>query len=343
MKKTLYGAIDGLKAIAAIGVVMIHMLSNNNYMLGSRQMVENVTLLFINLIFLFMVLSAFGMCCGYYEKVMNSEIVISKFYSKRYKKILPFFSLLVIIDFIMAPSKATLIEAFADLTLAFGFLPECGNIKVIGVGWYLGVLFVFYMIFPFFCYLISTRRKAWSVLVICIIYNYVGRVYFGITSNNILFCSCYFVLGGILFLYRDKLQEISNKYSKLIVGGILIFSYLYFICYYKLEGQTTEVLLVICALSVTYVLGENRKILNNKVTQFISGISLEIYLAHMMIFRCVEKTGLNYLLGDGWLQYVFTVVLVLILTVIFACTFKFAYRRIPQYILHMKDRLGKQT
>ena len=107
MKKILYGAIDGLKVIAALGVVMVHMSTNNNYTLGSEQIVENVTRLFTNIIFLFITLSSFGMCCGYYEKIMNNEIKINEFYSKRYKKILPFFSLLVIIDFIMAPSKAT--------------------------------------------------------------------------------------------------------------------------------------------------------------------------------------------------------------------------------------------
>ena len=58
--------------------------------------------------------------------------------------------------------------------------------------------------------------------------------------------------------------------------------------------------------------------MENKITRFISGISLEIYLSHMVIFRVVEKVGLHRLIGDGWLQYGLIVAVVLVGTVIFA-------------------------
>ena len=60
------------------------------------------------------------------------------------------------------------------------------------------------------------------------------------------------------------------------------------------------------------------RILENRFTAFISGISMEIYLSHMVIFRVVEKVGLNTMFGNGLLQYVITVVLVLIGATIFA-------------------------
>ena len=78
-----------------------------------------------------MVISAFGMCCGYYEKILKNEITLEKFYVKRFKKILPFFALLVFVDLIMSPSIESLYEAFADLTLMFGFLPNAGNILLL--------------------------------------------------------------------------------------------------------------------------------------------------------------------------------------------------------------------
>ena len=59
-------------------------------------------------------------------------------------------------------------------------------------------------------------------------------------------------------------------------------------------------------------------ILENKVTKFISGISMEIYLSHMVIFRAVEKLGLNKMIGNGWLQYAATVVMVLMGAILFA-------------------------
>ena len=45
---------------------------------------------------------------------------------------------------------------------------------------------------------------------------------------------------------------------------------------------------------------------------------MEIYLSHMLIFRIIERIGLNTMVGNGWLQYVVTVVLVLGGTVLFS-------------------------
>ena len=59
-------------------------------------------------------------------------------------------------------------------------------------------------------------------------------------------------------------------------------------------------------------------ILENRVTKFLSGISMEIYLSHMVIFRVIEKLGINRMLGSGWLQYLVTVVTVLIGAIVFA-------------------------
>lgn len=138
-----YGAIDGLRTIACIGIVMMHMRANNDYVMntsnGAAGFVYNTVIAsFTNFVFLFMTVSAFGMCCGYYDKVLNNKISISEFYSKRFKKIWPFFAVLVFLDVIVSPSANAVYEAFADLTLLFGFLPEAGNITVIGVGWFIG-------------------------------------------------------------------------------------------------------------------------------------------------------------------------------------------------------------
>ena len=39
---------------------------------------------------------------------------------------------------------------------------------------------------------------------------------------------------------------------------------------------------------------------------------MEVYLSHMFIFRVIEKLRLNVVLGNGWVQYVVTVVIVTI-------------------------------
>ena len=45
---------------------------------------------------------------------------------------------------------------------------------------------------------------------------------------------------------------------------------------------------------------------------------MEIYLSHMVILRVVEKLKLNRILGNGWLQYIVTSVLVITGATVFA-------------------------
>ena len=45
---------------------------------------------------------------------------------------------------------------------------------------------------------------------------------------------------------------------------------------------------------------------------------MEIYLSHMVVFRVFEKLHLNTVFGNGWLQYVITVVTVILGTAAFA-------------------------
>lgn len=85
-KPKIYSSIDGLRTIAAIGIVMMHIAANTNYEI-SGYVYGRIIPSFTNFVFLFMEISAFGMCCGYYEKVRNNQISYDDFYAKRFKKI----------------------------------------------------------------------------------------------------------------------------------------------------------------------------------------------------------------------------------------------------------------
>lgn len=319
MGKKHYGAIDGLRTIAALGIVMMHIQANTSYKI-SGYLYERIIPEFTNFVFLFMVISAFGMCCGYYEKVLNNEISISEFYKRRFLKTLPFFGILVIIDLLMSPSVDSFAQAFADLTLLFGFLPNAGDIEVIGVGWFLGLVFVFYLCFPFFCFLIETKKRAWFSFFISLIYNFLCANYFEIDRRNILYSACFFLAGGLFYLYRDEISKI-NKFA--VLAGV----WLTVILYYTIGGNTITLLLV-SVLLLMYVTLASKGVLQNKLTKFLSGISMEIYLSHMLMFRVVEKTGLHTVLGDGWIQYIVTVVLVFAGTVIFSFVMKCVIERV---------------
>ena len=310
--KERYGTIDSLRMIACIGIMMMHIQANNNYEI-TGYFYNTVIPSFTNFVFLFMTVSAFGMCCGYYEKVMNQTISLPDFYAKRFKKILPFFGVLVLIDVVISPSRAALFEAFADLTLLFGFLPNAGNISVIGVGWFLGLVFVFYLCFPFFCVLLANKKRAWISFAMSLLYNFVCAEYFEVGRSNILYSACFFLAGGLIYLYRKELTKISSYITAVFVAAS-------FVVYYLMGGHVINCLIVsmcllMCAISV-------RGVLENRITRFFSNISMEIYLSHMVLFRVIERLGLNTRFGNGWLQYLITVVLVLTATVIFSVVMK---------------------
>lgn len=245
--KERYGTIDGLRMIACIGIMMMHIQANNNYEI-TGYFYNTVIPSFTNFVFLFMTVSAFGMCCGYYEKVMNQTISLSDFYAKRFKKILPFFGVLVLIDVVISPSRAALFEAFADLTLLFGFLPNAGNISVIGVGWFLGLVFVFYLCFPFFCVLLANKKRAWISFAVSLLYNFVCAEYFEVGRSNILYSACFFLAGGLIYLYRKELTKISSYITAVFAAASIV-------VYYLMGGRVINCLIVsmcllMCAISV---------------------------------------------------------------------------------------------
>lgn len=307
--KKYYGSADGLRTIACIGIVMMHVAENSTYSIQGY-LYDTVIPSFTDFVFLFMMLSAFGMCCGYYNKMLSGKISLSEFYGRRFKKIFPFFAVLVLLDVVMSPSAGSFCEGFADLTLMFGFLPDPRSITVIGVGWFLGLIFVFYICFPFFCVLIGNRRRAWTVFGLSLVWHFICLFYFGANRANILYSACFFLAGGLVYLYREQIES----WNKWAAAGLVFAATA--VCYGT--GRNTAACMAVSAASLIYAVADRGKLLNNRITKFFGGISMEIYLSHMVIFRLAEKLKLTSILGDGWRQYIFTLIIVLCGSVIFS-------------------------
>ena len=198
-----------------------------------------------------MMVSGFGMCCGYYQKIIDRKISMEDFYKKRYIKIWPYFALLCALDFVISPSKESLSEVFANLTLCQGLLPNA-NITVIGVSWTLAVIFVFYMLFPFFCFLLGNKKRAWGVAIVALVFNFLCGSYFNADRTNIVYDAIYFIAGGLIYLYRKELAEFAQKH-KVITGAILLAAT---VAYFVL-GSSTFTMLFFCVAALLYTLGCN--------------------------------------------------------------------------------------
>lgn len=358
-----YDSIDGLRAIAASGIIFMHVKANTNFALTGYRPVSNFifnTLIpqCTHLVFLFMIVSGFSMCCGYYEKVSNGTISLASFYEKRYKKILPYFALLVLLDIVVALLTSgltigSIYEAFANLTLTFSLLPNA-NISVIGVGWTLGAIFLFYMLFPFYCFLLKTKRRAWGSLVISVIYNIACTNYFLNTDhvvesfgnrNNFLFCTMFFISGGLIYLYRDEICGIKKKYKVILMIACVVVLAVFFVNPWggvvgKTAGEESLIAqnftnmwyLLTFSVWLMYSIGTHGMILNNRMAKYLSGISMEIYLCHMVTFRVIEKLHLVYLFGTGRLAYVATTAMVIIGSILFALCAKWFLKKVENGI-----------
>ena len=327
-----YEGIDGLKAYAIIGIALMHVLANGEYGIGGF-VFERLIPSFTNLVFLFMMVSGFGMCCGYYQKIVNQKISVEDFYKKRYIKIWPYFALLCALDFVISPSKESLFEVFANLTLCQGLLPNA-KISVIGVSWTLAVIFVFYMLFPFFCFLIGNKKRAWGVAVVALVFNWLCTNYFKAGRTNIVYDAVYFIAGGLIFLYRKELAEFASKH-KIIAGAVLLIAT---VAYFALGGSTLT-MLFFCVVALVYTLGCKRGgVLVNPVAKFLGGISFEIYLCHMVIYRVLEKLHLVHLFGNGLLAYIFTAVAVICGSVVFSVCAKWFLNKVETFL---KERVRR--
>lgn len=330
-----YEAFDGLRAYSAIGIAVMHVLVNLPYNRSGNFITATLIPSFTNFVYLFMIISAFGMCCGYYERIKRGEMRPNDFYMKRYKRLLPFFALLVVLNVVMDHNLDAIYEGFADLTLCFNLLPNA-DIKVIGVGWYLGIVFLFYMLFPFFVFLIDNKRRAWKTMALALAFCFVAIEYFytdkfinfEVRRHNIIYSSPFFITGGIIYLYRERLQVWSRQHSWLVAAACLLFTAVVLTCpkLFRHVGFVVGMCLVYGSYLI-YAMGNTPKWLYNRVTRYLGNISLEIYLCHMVMFRVVGLFHLERYIDRPMVLYGTTCVLVLIGAVAFSHIVK--YRMFP--------------
>lgn len=275
---------------------------------------------------MFMVISGFGMCSGYYERIKNQKISVEDFYLRRYRKILPFFGLLILADVLVEHSLESLAEGFIEMTLVFGFLPN-NQLNVIGVAWTLGVIFVFYIVFPFIVFLISNKRRAQFTFIVSLVIQTLCGIYFMTgrfvpanysSKHSFLFCVPYFIAGCLVYLYKESIRRKVNEREQLSLLLCLVATVLYYVLPHEVKSFNLNdfMIMILYALWLMYAIGTTNRVLCNKVAKKISEISMEIYLAHMVCFRIAERIGFTQLFGNGVISYISVTIIILLILII---------------------------
>ena len=336
-----YDNLDGLRTISCLCIIAMHIRANASYKL--HPVFDEIVASWTHFVPLFLMISGFGMFCGYYNRFKSNNIDLNNFYMKRYKKLLPFFVTLIVIDIVMDRSLAHVIEGMTEATLAFGLLPN-NQPDVIGVSWTLGVIFLFYMLFPFVVYLCWTKRRAWIAFAVSIVLSLFGTFYYftdkfvieGFAArHNFLYCAPFFIAGGIIYLNIDVIKGFIMRLRWVwLVFCIILTLAWYLVPDYENEGLLMIKNLILFLPWLMYAISANSKILNNKVMKYLSGISLELYLAQMVIFRAVEKVKVLYLLGHSWISFIVVWIGIVIGLIVFIEIWKRIWKLVQRQLNH---------
>lgn len=291
------------------------------------------------------------MCCGYFTKFTTKKIDIAYFYHRRYGKILPFFTFLIFVALLVQHNNFDLYEGLMELTLLFGLLPN-NNLGVLGVSWTLGVIFVFYFLFPFFSYLLMNKLRAWTAFIISLVVNYLCSMYFFsakfvipgfVPRHTFIYCAPFFMLGGMFYLYRDKLLVFVKNRKIIILFTCCFFTVIYYMLPDTLGNTNIFVLkqLVLLGAWFIYSIGNESSLFNNKFLNYFSSISMEMYLAQMIIFRIIQKMNLLYFFGNGMLSLIFIFILEVIGLVFFIEGYRFFFKKIIMSLKRVRLRFLK--
>lgn len=307
MSKTMrHDNLDGVKVLLAFFVVFGHVLANGNYNVPDWY---DIIFRGTKYVCMFFVISAFGMCCGYYTKIGEGLINPELFYEKRIRKLLPFFALICSLDLGMAilthtVSVKNVADYLTNLTLQFGFLSN-ENMTVIGVGWTLGVIFAFYIYFPFFVYTIENNKRAIAAFVTSVIITILCQRIYPNTCAFVVNLP-YFYAGGLTYLNQEKITVLVKKIKPLIFVICAGITVCWNIAHWrqsfqKIGGVSLGFIenIILFFVWLCFFISDNLKLFSNRIMKFISGISFEIYLCHMVMYRILEKMNLIHLTSIG--------------------------------------------
>lgn len=149
--------------------------------------------------------------------------------------------------------------------------------------------------------------------------------------ENILYSAIFFMAGGLIYLYRDKLERLKNNRIVAVIILAITASAYYFLSQNDLVMAVFSVAIIIFAITTDGKLGEN------KLIKKLSSISFEVYLSHMMIYRVLEKVKITQIFGVNAFSYGMTAILTIAGAIVFSSIVKVV---LEKFIICMKERVN---
>ena len=81
---------------------------------------------------------------------------------------------------------------------------------------------MFYTIFPLFCAMLNTKKSGWVFFIVSLLLNFVVGKFYGMGRENIIYSLPFFMAGGLIYLYRDKVKN-WLVYSPITILSIFVY------------------------------------------------------------------------------------------------------------------------
>jgi len=355
-KERLLPGIHGLRGVAALAVVLYHLIHIGG--IEPSSVFEFIGRDFGYSVHLFFILSAYSLMYST-EPRINRPGWVGDYLIKRFFRIAPLFYFMMVFQIgrqafyggvVAGPSSIVL-----NLTFTFGFVPFTG---IVWGGWAVGVEMIFYAIFPVLLLTIRTHKSALMVLIISIAVscfirsalhsqhidfasqpNWEDWSYFSFASNI-----CFFAMGIYAFRVRQRLKKESTMMVLIPLIAMGLIGWLMFFeggKYFYGSGRWDIVLwgFGLAALCI-WQSAQPSFILAHPVLQYFGERSFSIYLVHPVAIYILKV----YLL-EGYEEllpfigaHAFFVCAMLLLAVLLIFT-ELTYRLIEVPGIHLGRRL----
>ena len=167
-------------------------------------------------------------------------------------------------------------------------------------------------------------------MAVCLVLHILCIVRFeGANScENIIYSAIFFVAGGLIYLYRKELKNMSSLWKNVMVIVSVICTVLYYFLY---DIPLSVVLLLLMFIlfttdAICFRGGTARFLFQNKIACFLGGLSMEIYLCHMFVYRFFEKLHLLHVIENKIMNYC----LVSLVTIVGAVIIAFCWSKLQK-------------
>lgn len=214
---------------------------------------------------------------------------------------------------------------------------------VAGIGWTLGVIFAFYLLFPFFVCITEDKRKTTASFALFLAVNSVMIHYYSGTDRflkgNILYQMCFFALGAFLYHFRKQLRSAVNAVPCMewlcIISGTIVSMAL---MPEDIFARNVAYMMGF-GLIVTGCLGKENRVFSNALMKAGAEYSFELYLSHMLVFTAVNAVVKKITPDRNLLTYIITAAATLAGAYAFSAMTKKTLQKIVQAY---RDRGGKK-